>query len=156
MNTNPINIYQKIKEIDDSVKKTLKSKGLVVPKKYSNGTIGVGSYKIVKDDNGFYNILDYAHEPVVKQINLPQTAAILANKLALGKLLDEQILTADRKYGHAFFEEKLQNTLFTKNLKRNKIEAADLMLIKARISTLKKEHYKKEIVRGFDKLLAFR
>ena len=56
---------------------------------------------------GFYSILNYCNDVVVDYINLPQSAALLANRLALGKYMDDNILIADRSYGHALFEEEL-------------------------------------------------
>lgn len=149
------NIYNKIKELDASIKAKLKQKGIVVPIRNDDGSINVGFYKIIKRD-GFYLIMDYSDEPVIKNINLPQSAALLANKLALGKHVDTTILNADQRYGHALFEETLQQHLAIKSVSKNKLDNADLMYTKAKISRLKKEHYRNEITRGFENLMRFR
>ncbi len=156
MNPSVNDIYEKIKQLDRSVKADLRRQGIVIPKKYKDGSIGVGRYRIVKENTGFYSILDYRNETIIEQINLPQTAAILANKLALGKFLDDQILNSDRRYGHALFEETLHKNLAEKNIKKNKLDEADLFYTKAKISKYKKDKFKKEINSGYEKLLRFR
>lgn len=152
----PNDLYLRIRQLDHDVKEKLKRQGVVVPKKNKDGTISVGHYKIVKNPQGFYSILDYSNEAIVEKINLPQTAAIIANKLALGKYLDNDILNADRRYGHALFEETLHNHLGGVKIKKNDLDAADVMFTKATISKHKKEKYREEVVSGFEKLIRFR
>lgn len=152
----PTEIYQKLKQLDQDVKENLKRQGIVVPVQDKDGTIKIGYYKIAKNKKGFYSVIDYRNEVVVDNINLPQTAAVLANKLALGKYIDDYILDADRRYGHALFEEQLHEKLATRNIKKNNIDYADLMFTKAKISRFKKEKYRVEIAKGFEKLMRFR
>jgi|688.fasta_scaffold32414_16 hypothetical protein len=149
-------LYQKIINLNREVKEELKQKGLVVPKTNSNGHIIVGRYKILKNDQGFFNILDYGNEIVIENINLPQSAALLANKLALGKFIDFKILTADRKYGHALFDEEIQLRIAKTSIKKNNLDRADLMFTKLKISRYRKEAFKKEILGGFEKLIKMR
>lgn len=151
----PNDIYKKIKDLDANVKEQLKRQGIVVPVQERDGSIRVGFYKIIKH-NGVYSIVDFGNESIVDYINLPQSAALLANRLALGKGIEDSILTADRKYGHALFEETLQQNLAIKHIKKNKLDDADLMYTKAKISKFKKERYRDEIARGFEKLIRFR
>lgn len=147
-------IYSRLAEINKSVKEQLKRKGVVVPVKTKNGDIKVGRYYIVRADN-FYEIVDYDKEVIIEKINLPQSAVLLANKLALGKFIDSDILEADRKYGHAIFEQELQEKLAKKHMKNN-IEYVGLLLNKAGINKLKKEHYRNIILTGFEKLIKVR
>lgn len=156
MKNNADEIYNKIKKLNHDVKETLKTRGLIVPTRQKDGTIKVGLYRIKKEDSGFYSIVNYRNEPIVDAINLPHTAAIIANKLALGRFIDDEILTADRKYGHALFEETLQKQLAEKSLKSKNLDKAELMYTKSSISKAKKEHYKVEIKKGFEKLMRFR
>lgn len=152
----PSDLYNKIKQINKDVKSKLRQRGLVVPVKDKMGNICVGSYKISKTQHGFYEILDYGNELIVDRINLPQTAAILANKLALGKFIDDGILLSDRKYGHALFEEELQSKIAVKSVKKSDLDRADLMFTKAKISKLKKEFYKSEVVKSYENLIRIR
>jgi len=149
-------IYKKITTLNREVKEDLRRKGLVVPKTDNNGHILVGRYKILKNNKGFFNIVDYGNEIIVENINLPQTAAVLANKLALGKFIDIEILNADRKYGHALFEEELQQKIARISIKKKNIDRADLMFTKSKISKFRKEESKREIINCFEKLIKFR
>ena len=152
----PDEIYNKIKKINSDVKEDLRRRGIVVPKQNKDGSITVGRYKILKDNRGFFTIVDYGNETIIERINLAQSAALLANKLALGKFIDDEVLNADMKYGHALFEETLQEKLARKSIKKNDLDRADLMFTKAKLSRLRKEHYRGEITRGFEKLIRIR
>ena len=107
MNTIPEELYTRIKKVSDKVRQNLLLKGVVVPIKNKNGTISIGHFTIVKENNGSFSILDYSNEIMVKHINLPQTAILVSNKLALGLYKDTELLEMDRKYGSADFEEEL-------------------------------------------------
>lgn len=153
MKFTPTDVYTKLQKIDKEVKIKLFANGAVVPVLHKNGSIGVGRYKIIKTKAGFYNIIDKDQEVIIKQINLPQSAALLANKLALGKWIDTTILNADRSYGHAAFEEELQTALANKKLKKKEGTAAEILYTKAKISKLKKDKFKKEILFDYEHML---
>lgn len=155
MKQTPDDIYKKVKQLGLDVKEQLKRQGIIVPAKTPDGSIRVGYYTIKKNKTGFYSILNYRNEAVVELINLPQTAAILANRLALGKYLDDNLLYTDRSYGHALFDEELHLTLAERNLKSNNLDRADVMFTKFKIAKHRKEQYKKTIFNGFDKLMRF-
>ena len=127
MKQTPNDIYKKVKQLSIVVNEQLRRQGIVVPKKTPDGSIRVGYYTIKKYNTGFYSILNYRDDIVVELINLPQTAAILANRLALGKYLDDELLDTDRKYGHALFEEELHLILAERNIKLNNLDRADVM-----------------------------
>lgn len=156
MNLNTNDIYVKIQQLDRDVKEQLKRQGIVVPVRKNDGTIQVGHYRIKRDKAGFYKVLTSNNEVIVGNINLPQTAAILANRLALGKWLDDDVISADTKYGHALFDETLHRQLAEKSLKSNNVEKAEVMYTKTAIDKHKKNQYKLELDRGFDKLIRFR
>ena len=143
----PINpaIYNQLQKISDEVKQQLARKGIAIPVKNEDGSISLGNYTVVKRDS-FYSILDYGNEVVVDKINLPQTAIILANNLALGKFLDYRIINTDRNYGYAEFEERLQT-------KRKSYP--DLTAIMAQEKRIRKESLKREIIKSFEKLRKF-
>jgi len=141
-------IYQKMVVISTQVKNNFRKKGLAIPVKNDDGTISIGNYTI-KKTGVFYSILDYAGAQVVDKINLPQTAILVANNLALGKFLDTAILQKDRQYGYAFFEEALETRLLRSKSKSNLIDVYETKAIKARH---KKEFFRKDIERTFEKL----
>lgn len=148
-------IYSKIQELDRGVKEELKRQGVVVPLRKKDGSVQIGRFFIKKGMDGFYAILDFRKEPVIEKINLPQTAAVLANKLALGRWIDDEILRADARYGHALFEELLHRRLAENSLKTNNYDKAEMMYTKLAISKSKKEHFKREVTKGFEKLMKF-
>ena len=155
MKQTPDDIYKKVKQLGLDVKEKLKRQGIIIPTKTPDGSIRVGHYIIKRNKTGFYSILNYRNEAVVDLINLPQTAAILANRLALGKYIDDELLDADRRYGHALFEEELHLTLAERNLKSNNVDRADVMFTKFNIAKHRKNQYRKTIFNGFDKLMRF-
>lgn len=149
-------ILSKIEILTKNLKEEFRKKGFVIPRKNDDGSVSVGDYRIFKDDLGFYSIADHRKEIIVKNINLPQTAVLTANQLALGKWKDDAILAIDTKYGHALFDEKVHQRLAEKNLKLNDLDGADLMFTKLKIAKYKKEKYKNEVFINFRKLLYIR
>ena len=145
-------LYQKILNTNREVQTELRKKGLVVPVKLPGGYVKIGDFTIVKNKCGWYNIVDAWGEILVKQINLPQTAAVLANGLALGKMLDNDLLETDRRYGYASFEESIYDRAVKSSSKKT-VDCYHISSTKFSIARLKKEQYKSEIVKSFDKLL---
>jgi hypothetical protein len=148
----PDDLYKKVIQLSDDVKKELRAKGVVVPVRNRDGTISVGAYVIAKQSEGYYLIKDRYNEVVVDNINLPQTAAVIANGLALGKFKDLTLLNADRYYGYALFEEQVHNRAVERSNKKS-LEYFDVMLTKAMIAKAKKERYKQDVVKSFEKLI---
>jgi hypothetical protein len=151
MKTIPEDLYNKIVKVSKQVHNELRRKGIVVPVKNRDGSIRIGSYTVVKTDSDFYEVLDHNQETVIKHINLPQTAAMLANNLALGRFVDKALLETDQHYGYALFEEQLQQRAIERSRKKS-LEYFELALSKHKIAKTKKEIHKKDIVRSFEKL----
>ena len=149
-------IYLKIQQLSTDVKEKLKCQGIVVPVKKRDGSIQIGSYSIKKEGSGFYSILDFKNEVIIKSINLPQTAAIQANRLALGKYIDDDILQADTRYGHAYFDEELHTQLAERCLNKKDFDKAEMMYTKSTIARHKKNQHMFEVKKCFDKLMRFR
>lgn len=147
----PDHILKKIAHVSNEVQENLRKKGIAIPVDNEDGTISVGNYVISKTSDGFYNVLDYSGQPVVSMINLPQTAAIVANNLALGKFVDNTVVDNDRKYGYALFEENLTTKALEKSSKKG-LDYFDLMLTKRMIARAKKNIHKHEVVKSFEKL----
>lgn len=146
-------ILKELSSIQKNVEKDLRKKGLVPAKKSKDGTIKIGSFFIMKETTGFYSILDNNSNKIVDGINLPHSAAILANNLALGRWTNREILDLDRKYGHYTFDEQLCKKYFTRNFENKKYDKAEIMNEKYRIAKNKKNYYKNKILEGFNKLI---
>lgn len=147
----PNNLYNKIQKLSEEVRTELKKKGVVVPVKNADGTIGIGYYSIAKTDSG-YEIRDPSTEVIYTGINLPQTAILIANNLALGRFKDNSVLDSDRRYGYALFEEELHNRAVS-NSKKKTLEYFDVMSTKAAIAKCKKEQYKRDLLNKYEKLI---
>lgn len=148
--------YQRIKKLNQEVKQDLHKKGLVVPKQNQDGTITIGKFVIKKDARGNFMIINQHREIVAEKINLPYTAVLVANKLALGRWLDRDLLNIDVKYGYAEFDEIIHRHSANKYLKSKSYERAEIMLAKSNKAHYKKNYYKKLIKSDFTKLLSVR
>ena len=155
MKLSPNDVYSKIEQLSRDAKSKLLQQGVVVPIKGKDGIIKVGNYSIKRKKDGFYCIMDFEREIIVDRINLPQTAAVVANRLALGKYVENEIVNADAGYGYALFDEELHNALAKKNILSNMIDRADVMYTKSMISKFKKEQHMKTVMRSFNKLMQF-
>ena len=78
------NLFHKFRSLAYEVKEDLRSRGIVVPVSTHAG-VSLGNYTVVKSATGFYSVIDPRNRAVYEKINLPQTALLLANDLALGK-----------------------------------------------------------------------
>lgn len=143
-------LLKKLSQLDREVKSQLRDKGFVVPIKNKNGTIRFGWYTVVKNTNGSYAILDHANEAIVSGLNLPQTALITANSLALGKHTDSQLIDLDRRYGYADFKEQVHKKAIERDDKS--LDYFDINLEKHKIALHKKATHKREIMTSFEKL----
>lgn len=143
-------LIQRIEHLSKKVKENLRRKGMIVPVTNPDKSISLGHYRVVKRPSGFYTILDYGNEVVVDNINLPQTAVLVANGLALGKFLNKQLIEKDKFYGYAAFEEDLtKRAINRRDFDRDR---RDFVTNKYLIARAKKDRYKKSIDRDFEKL----
>jgi hypothetical protein len=144
--------YLDLEKIATAVKEQLRKKGLVIPIKLSDGTVSVDGFRIIKESSGFYSVTNSRNQTVVSNINLPQTAAVVANDLALGRWLDTDLVAKDKEYGYRLFEETLTKQSAQKNLKKNNIDRADLLFTKYKIAHFKTLSAKNHILLSFEKL----
>jgi len=146
-------IFKDFSDLTKTVKKDLRKKGLVPASLNTDGSVRVGNFSIVKDSTGFYSIIDSNKTTIEKNINLPHTAAILANKLALGLWSDRDVLNADRRYGHLCFDETLYKQRYLKYRKKKLYDQAEIFIEKFNTARLRKQLLHTQIVQGFEKLL---
>jgi len=145
-------LYAKITQVSIQVKNELRKKGIVVPVQNKDGSVTVGNYRIVKNRAGFYSILDKDNDIVVDYINLPQAAAVLANGLALGKFKDTALIESDQRYGYALFDEMV-HTRAIKLSKTKSLEQFEITVTKNIIARARKENYKNDVIKSFEKLI---
>jgi hypothetical protein len=145
MKTISSELWNKLFYVSTQVRDTLKKRGFVIPIE-ENGVIKVGDY-MIKKENNFYHIHDSSNYVIIENINLPHTAIMIANKLALGKFLDKNLINIDRNFGYAEFEERLQSKIKSKDL-----EVQEVREMKYQIAKHKKERYFNQINKDFKKL----
>jgi hypothetical protein len=145
-------VLSKFKSVANTVKQDFKRKGIAIPVKNPDGSINLENYKIVRDQDGFYVIKNRSGESILSGINLPQSAALLANDLALGRWADAHVYQLDREYGYKLFETELLRKHASISVKKNNFDRADYLFIKLKIAKLKVEDTKKEIISSFAKL----
>ena len=143
-------IFWKIRELSKKLKSDFVKKGIIIPTKTPNGSVRVGSYVIDKQNNDFYTVRTMDGETVVQNLNLPQTAIIVANTLALKKVLDKNIIDKDIEYGYAYFEHQL----YKRAVERSKEDPTyyDVRISKFENSGEKADDFKAEILHQYEKL----
>jgi hypothetical protein len=154
MNLQPQQLLRKFSKLSAQIKTEFRNRGFVIPTTTKNGDVRVGNYYIQHGRDGFYSVLGYNGHIVVEKINLPQTALLLANGMALGKFLDYDLVNLDRAYGYAAFEEQLAKR-HAENSKHSDIDKLCLMRSKQQVAAHKKEINKREITKQFEKLKKF-
>jgi hypothetical protein len=145
-------VFTKVEKLAKEVKQNLRNKGFVVPRDNGDGTITVDKYTIVKESTGFYTIRDQHNDVIVDQINLAQTAALLANNLALKRWIDQNLVDKDRVYGYNLFEETVTKRHIESSRKRADHDHADVLDIKLGIARQRKQSAYSAILASFDKL----
>ena len=144
-------LYKKFTKVTAEVREDFRRRGFIIPVSNSDGSIGIGPYRIVKDKDDLYNIVDSRNRIEVASINLPQTAIIMANDLALCKFLDRDIIKRDQEYGYAVFKEQIYRRALQRS-KNHPIERFELLLFKSTSNREKKERCRRDIERSFEKL----
>ena len=148
-------LFNEIKSLAVKVKHNLKTKGLVVPSENRDGSIGIGDYKIVKKDHQYF-VLDKRNDLKAGPINLAQSAIIIANNLALGRMADGKTLDNDKWFGYKSFDEENYSRSARINIKKHDIDRAEIFLTRAEIAKREKNHYKSEILREYNRLCRVR
>lgn len=149
----PKNIFNKIEVVAKNVMTDLKNRGYVVPVEQDDGSIKFNDFTVRKN-NGFYSVVGKNNKVVVEGINLPQTAALLANDLALGRILDIEIIRVDQDYGYRSFDE----TVYTNAARRKKNNLDQVIFYETRseIAKVQKNELKNRILNSFKKLTSIR
>lgn len=149
-------LFKKIELLAEGVKKDFRSKGLIIPVKEANGSIKFNSYTIIRDQSGFYSIISASNIIIVSNINLPQTAIILANSLALGCGTDDKIINIDKQYGFNLFEEEQCKRVATAMAKRKDWDRMDTLIIKQNIARHRAKYAKDTVLKSFEKFRRLR
>jgi hypothetical protein len=150
------NLFKKVEQLAEGVKKDFRTKGLAIPVKEIDGSVRFNDYTVIKNKQGLYSILNTFNDPIFDNINLAQTAIILANNLAIGKHSDDSVLFNDQQYGYNLFEEEQYKKIVQSSIKKKDWERVDTLIIKQNIAHIKAEVAKSSVLSSFQKFRRLR
>ena len=148
----PKQVAVRMEKVAKEVIADLKRRGHVVPVKNSNGTIQYDKYIISKNSNGAYNVISSTGKVYADDLNLLQTAAVIAHSLALGKLPDPTLITVDKNYGFREFDEELYRAAAKRST--NDIDRIIFYRTRCELAHERKNQFKSQIMKSFRKLIA--
>jgi hypothetical protein len=146
----PDRIYTKFESLAKRVLDDLKAKGHVIPVQQPNGSVKFDKFLVTKNSEGLYSVTGSS---IIYQVNLnlPQSAALIANDLALGRIQDTKIIELDRDYGFKLFEEELYQQASKR--KKNTLDQSIFYETRRQIAKTQKDALKNRILRSFKKLI---
>lgn len=148
-------LYKKVAHLVSNTKEDFRSRGFIIPIQETDGSIKFDHYTVLRR-NGFYKIVNASNLTMFDKLNLPQSAILLANQLALGKIADNKILSNDRQYGYSLFEEEQYKRVATSAAKKQEWNKFDIVMEKQDRAKLRAEYAKNVIVSSFEKLRRIR
>ena len=145
-------LLDKFKFVVNNVKQELNNKGIAIPVKNNDGSVSLEKYTIVKSSQGYYVIKNRRGDVVLDRINLPQSAALLANGLALGKWADTELYKLDQEYGYKLFECELLKEHAENSIRKKNIDRAEILYNKLEMLKVGVKSSKGKILSSFEKL----
>ncbi len=147
-------LFNKVENVAKTVLNDLRKKGYVVPTKVDNNVIDFDGFKVGKDIENTYYIVNQRYDITIRYINLPQTAALLANRLALGKGVDNTILNDDRTYGFRQFD--MQRYKQSMSKVKKDFDQFTVFETRYQIAEAQAKNCKRRIADAFEKLRRLR
>jgi hypothetical protein len=147
-------LFIKVENVAKTVIDSLKKKGYVVPTALSNNRVNFNGYIVGRDQDGYYYIHNPRTDTLIDKINLPQTAAVIANNLALGKYSIENLISHDKHYGYRDFDQ----AIFKRAMERSRKNIDQFAYWQTRYNTARQQakSYKNTIIHSFEKLRSLR
>ena len=147
-------LFIKVEKIAKTVIDSLKKKGYVVPSSLPNNRVNFDGYIVGRDQEGFYYISNPRKDILIDKINLPQTAAVVANNLALGKSAVDSLLVQDKYFGYKDFDQ----AIFKRAMNRSKQNIDQFTYWQTRHNDAKHQakSHRSAIVNSFEKLRSLR
>jgi len=147
-------LFIKVEKIAKTVIDSLKKKGYVVPSSLSNNRVNFDGYIVGRDREGYYYITNPDRDLLIDKINLPQTAALVANNLALGRSNVEHLLDQDKYFGYKDFDQ----AIFKRAMDRSKQNIDQFTYWQTRHNDAKHQakSHRSAIVNSFEKLRSLR
>jgi hypothetical protein len=148
-------VFLKFEAVAKTVIDDLRSRGFIVPIEQDDGSFKFDNILVEKSPDSTYRVRHANNNFFyVENLNLPQTAVLIANDLALGKIVDNKLIAMDAEYGYKLFDQEV----YLQAAKRKKITLDQEIFYQTRseISKVKKQEIKNRILRAFKKLSAIR
>lgn len=147
-------LFNKVEKVASTVLQDLRAKGYIVPTKLDNNRVSFEGYIVGRDKNGFYYIEHNTRFLNLKNINLAQSAILIANCLALGRIKYDQIIEDDMIYGYRTFDQEV----FKRGMEKSKADADRYAFYRTRFldAKLKAAQRQDRIKNSFEKLTSLR
>jgi hypothetical protein len=148
-------VFLKFETVAKTVIDDLRSRGFIVPIEQDNGSLKFDNILVEKSPDNTYRVRHADNNFFyVENLNLPQTAVLIANDIALGKIIDNKLVDMDAEYGYKLFDQEVY--LSAAKRKKNTLDQEIFYQTRLEISKVKKQEIKSRILRAFKKLSAIR
>jgi hypothetical protein len=148
-------VFLKFEIVAKTVIDDLRSRGFIVPIEQNNGSLKFDNILVEKSPDSTYRVRHADNNFFyVENLNLPQTAVLIANDIALGKIIDNKLIDMDAEYGYKLFDQEVY--LSAAKRKKNTLDQEIFYQTRLEISKVKKQEIKSRILRAFKKLSAIR
>lgn len=147
-------LYDQLLEVTEKAKEYFRSNGFVIPTQEDNDRVRIGRYTIERSEEGFA-IFDQDRNLAHDVVNLPETAILVANAMALGKPPNHNVMLYDQRYGFSHFD-----LINSQRLARSRAAQHDEIglhscEVKQQIALEKMHANRKLVTEYFEKLYSF-
>lgn len=146
------NVYNRIVNLTQKVCEDFKKRGIAIPIRDKKGNIKVGKYLIVRNSEGQYKIVNDRFEILYNNINLPQTAILVANSLATNQNVNKEVLRQDLVYGTKMFDDINYTRLSKIYLSQRKFKQSVNMSIQSDYAADLANRARDAVIKTYEKL----
>lgn len=149
-------IYEDIVKLTKNTRDSFKNRGIAIPTSDEQGNVKIGKFLIKRSNSGQFQIIDHLGQTFYKNINLPQTAILVANCLATEQRVDDRVLRHDQKYGTKMFDDLNYTRLSKIYLKQRKFSQSLNMSIQSDYAADQANRARDAVIKTYEKLFEFR
>jgi hypothetical protein len=149
-------VYENIVKLTKNTRDSFKSRGIILPTIDDDGNVNVGKFIIKRNNDGQFQIADRLGQTFYKNINLPQTAILVANCLATKKRVDNKVLHHDQRYGTKMFDDLNYTRLSKIYLKQRKFRQSVNMSIQSDYAADQANRARDIVLKTYKKLFELR
>ena len=145
-------IYNTIVSLTEKAREDLKNCGVAVPIQDKNGKIKIGKYEIIRKGDGQYKVINDQYETVYDNLNLLQTAILVANSLATNQRINREVLRQDLVYGTKMFDDINYDRLSKTYLNQRKFKQSANMSIQSDYAADLANRARNAVLKTYEKL----